>query len=83
VIGEPERGTLDETQRIDLATALEAFTAGTAHIDHDDEAGAIAEGMRADLAVLDRDPFDGPATRIHETGTLATIAAGRVVFERP
>jgi hypothetical protein len=83
VIGEPERGILDETQRIDLATALEAFTAGTAHIDHDDEAGAIAEGMRADLAVLDRDPFDGPSTRIHETGTLATIAAGRVVFERP
>jgi predicted amidohydrolase YtcJ len=82
VIDEPDRGALDATQRIDLAPALAAFTSGTAYIDHDDEAGAIAEGMRADLAVLDRDPFDGPPTEIHTTGTLATIAAGRVVFDR-
>lgn len=82
VIDQPDRGILDETQRIDLDTALAAFTSGTAFVNHDDDAGAIAEGMRADLAVLDRDPFDGPADQIHTTQTLSTIASGRVVHER-
>ncbi len=80
VIGEPDRGVLDASQRIDLATALGAFTAGSAHVNHDDDAGRIAEGMRADLAVLDRDPFGVHPTEIHTTGTVATIASGRVVF---
>jgi len=82
VIDEPERGALDETQRVDLATALGAFTAGTAYLNHDDDAGTVAEGMRADLAVLDRDPSEGEATEIHATRTLATIASGVMVFSR-
>jgi predicted amidohydrolase YtcJ len=79
VIDAPERGVLDASQRIDLQTALSAFTRGSAYLNHDDEAGQIVEGARADLAVLDRDPFEGPTSDIHTTRTLATIANGRVV----
>jgi predicted amidohydrolase YtcJ len=82
VIGHPERGSLDPAQRIDLAAAIDAFTAGSAFLNHDDEAGRVAVGMRADLAVLDRDPFEGEPTAIHTTRTVATVANGEVVFSR-
>ena len=51
-------------------------------MNHDDEAGRVAVGMRADLAVLDRNPFEGEPTAIHTTGTVATVANGEVVFSR-
>ena len=38
--------------------ALAAFTSGTAYVNHDDDAGTLEAGKRADLAVLDRNPFD-------------------------
>jgi hypothetical protein len=79
VIGDPDRGVLDPSQRIDLQTALSAFTRGSTYVNHDDDAGQLVEGARADLVVLDRDPFDGEPTEIHETRTLATVAGGRVV----
>ena len=49
-------------------------------MNHDDEAGTIAEGMRADLAILDRNPFAGSVYEIADTKVTATIAAGRVVY---
>jgi len=49
--------------------------------DHDDEAGTIAEGKRADIAVLDRNPFAGDVHDIAETRVTTTIASGDVVFE--
>jgi predicted amidohydrolase YtcJ len=68
-------------QRIDLATAIAAFTRGSAYVDHDDEAGSIEPGMRADLVVLDRNPFVGPPYEIATTQVMTTIAAGRVVHD--
>ena len=44
-------------------------------------AGTIEPGMRADLAVLDRNPFDGPANEIATTCVTMTLAAGRVVYD--
>ena len=41
-------------------TALAAYTAGSAHVNGLDDTGTIRVGALADLAVLDRDPFDGP-----------------------
>ena len=48
-------------QRVDLGTALAAYTAGSAYVNGLDDTGTIRVGALADLAVLDRDPFDGPA----------------------
>jgi predicted amidohydrolase YtcJ len=61
---------------------MAAFARGSAYVNHDDEAGVLAVGMRADLAVVDRDPFDRSLGSIGETTTQLTIAAGRVVFDR-
>jgi predicted amidohydrolase YtcJ len=68
-------------QRIDLQAAIAAFTRGSAFVNHDDDAGSIEEGKRADLVVLDRNPFDREAGAIGETKVTTTIASGRVVYE--
>jgi predicted amidohydrolase YtcJ len=74
---------LTPDQRLSLAEALTAYTAGTAYVNHlDDRTGRIAPGLLADLAVLDRDPFDGPAEAIHETRVDATYVGGRLVYGR-
>jgi hypothetical protein len=73
---------LTPDQRLTLAEALTAYTAGTAHLNHLDSTGRIAPGLLADLAVLDRNPFDGPSEAIHETQVTATYGGGTLVYER-
>ena len=68
-------------ERLSLAEAMTAYTAGSARVNHLDETGRIAPGMLADLAVLDRNPFDGNESEIHQTRTVATYVGGQVVFE--
>jgi hypothetical protein len=80
--GSPDGDVLDPTQRVDLPSALAAFTRGSAYVNHDDDAGSIVEGKRADLVVLDRNPFAGPTHEIGRTEVSGTVASGRVVFER-
>ncbi|MHC2998612.1 amidohydrolase [Microbacterium sp. HJ5] len=71
-------------QAIDLATSLTAYTAGSAWVNHLDETtGTIEVGRLADLAVLDRDPFDGPADEIGATRVLQTFVEGRRVYAAP
>jgi predicted amidohydrolase YtcJ len=77
--GSSEGPVLVAAQRIGLHAALTAFTRGSAFVNHDDDAGSIEAGMRADLAVLDRNPFDGPSNQIATTRVTMTLAAGRVV----
>ena len=79
--GSSDGPVLVAAQAIDLNAALAAFTRGSAFVNHDDHAGSIQPGMRADLAVLDRNPFDGPANRIATTRVTMTLAAGRVVHD--
>lgn len=68
-------------QAIDLATSLTAYTAGSAFVNHlDAVTGTIEVGKHADLAVLDRDPFDGPADRIGATRVLQTFVEGERVY---
>ena len=66
-------------QCLSLPVALAAFTAGSAFVNHDDDAGTIAVGNRADLAVLDRNIFDPVAGLPGDARVTHTIAAGRVV----
>ena len=57
VNGQPDGDALDRNERIDLGTGVVAFTRGSAHLHHDDDAGSVEVGKRADLAVHDRNPF--------------------------
>jgi len=74
-------------QRLSMDVAFDAFTAGSAYVNHDDDAGVLEEGRRADLAVLDLDVFqdgyvhDGWAA-IADASVELTVAAGRVVHDR-
>jgi predicted amidohydrolase YtcJ len=67
-------------ERVTLAQALGAFTAGSAFVNHlDGETGSLREGMLADLAVLDRDPFDLPPTEIGSSRVVLTLVEGEPV----
>jgi predicted amidohydrolase YtcJ len=67
-------------ERISLSAAIAAFTRGAAYVNRDDDAGTIAPGMRADLAVLDRNVFEGGP--IGDAQVELTVADGTVVFDR-
>ncbi|MFG1946672.1 amidohydrolase [Nonomuraea sp. NPDC048826] len=69
-------------QRIDLATAMTAYTAGSAWINRS-PAGVIEPGRPADLVVLDRDPFTLPETEIWTTRVRMTFVDGEAVHEAP
>jgi predicted amidohydrolase YtcJ len=66
-------------QRLPLPVAVAAFTAGSAYVNHDDEAGSIQVGRRADLAVVDRNIFDATAGLPADARVTHTIAAGVLV----
>jgi predicted amidohydrolase YtcJ len=71
-------------ERIDLPTAIAAYTMGSAYVNHlDRETGSIEVGKLADLVVLDRDPFAHPASEIGEARVLLTLVEGERVFEDP
>ncbi|HEX6934066.1 MAG TPA: amidohydrolase [Streptosporangiaceae bacterium] len=68
-------------QALSLAEALAAYTTGSAYVNHlDDVTGWIEPGKAADLVVLDRDPFSGPAAEIAHTSVLATYVDGVPVW---
>lgn len=66
-------------QTIDLEAAFAAHTSGAAWVSHDDQSGLIRNGGRADLAVLDRDPFSGPAEEIGAAKVRALFVEGALV----
>lgn len=68
-------------QRLTLDQAFTAFTAGSAYVNHDDDAGVLAVGRRADLAVLSDDVFAPGRTGIADARVELTVAAGRVVHD--
>ncbi|HET6532977.1 MAG TPA: amidohydrolase [Actinoplanes sp.] len=67
-------------QRLDLGTALAAYTAGSAYVNHRDDSGSLIAGHVADLVVLDRDPFAGPSDEIGATTVALTYVDGRRVY---
>ena len=67
-------------QAIDLGTALQAYTAGSARVNSLPETGVIRVGMLADLALLDRDPFESDPEQIGQTRVLGTWVEGVRVF---
>jgi predicted amidohydrolase YtcJ len=68
-------------ERLDLPTALAAFTMGSAYVNHlDGESGSVEVGKAADLAVLDRDLFAHPVEEIASARVEQTFVAGRRVY---
>ena len=67
-------------QRVPLPVAVSAFTSGSAFVNHDDRAGTLEVGHRADLTVLDRNIFTEPQERISDARVVATFASGIPVF---
>ena len=73
-------------ERLSADDAFDAFTAGSAYLNHDDDAGVIALGNRADLAVLDIDVFEdgfinAARAPVDDASVIMTVAAGLVVHE--
>ncbi|MCX4735470.1 amidohydrolase [Streptomyces sp. NBC_01363] len=66
-------------QRLDLATAVAAYTAGSAHVNGLDDTGSLLPGHLADLVVLDRDIFTLPPEEIAEAQVLRTYVGGALV----
>ena len=70
-------------ERLDLETAIAAFTMGSAYVNHlDDVTGSIEVGKLADLTVLDRDLFAHPTDELALAKVDATFVEGRRVFQR-
>jgi predicted amidohydrolase YtcJ len=71
-------------ERIDLPTALAAFTVGSAFVNHlDVDTGSIEAGKFADLVVLDRNIFEFPADEIGEAKAALTFVEGELVYAAP
>jgi len=74
--------TLGEGQKISLEEALRIFTENAAmHMGLRDKVGSIAPGMRADMIVVERNPFKVPITEVHKTRVLMTFIDGEKVYD--
>ncbi|MEU3396669.1 amidohydrolase [Streptomyces filamentosus] len=77
----PDEKVFYPEERIDLLSALTAYTAGTAHVNGHDDAGSLLPGHLADLVVLDRDVLAAPADEIAEARVERTYVGGKLVYE--
>src|SRR5919198_1824796 len=81
---EPEIEPFLPQERLDLPTAIEAFTAGSAFVNHlDDETGSLTAGKLADITVLDRNPLASEPERVGDARVVLTLAEGRPVYSDP
>jgi len=71
-------------ERLDLPAALEAFTMGAAFVNRlERDTGSLEVGKLADVAVLDRDPFEADAGPLGESKVVLTLVDGRPVHTDP
>jgi predicted amidohydrolase YtcJ len=72
------------SERLSVFEALRAATFGGAYAAFDEgDAGTIEPGKRADLALLDRDPFETPPEKIHEIRAIGTWKDGKPLVAPP
>ena len=78
---EPDVEPFLPDERLTLEDAIDAFTAGTAFVNHlEKETGTIEEGKAADILVLDRNLFDVNPMEIGQARVLLTLVDGRPVY---
>lgn len=74
--------TLGEGQKLTLEQAMRIFTEnGARFLGLRDQFGSIEPGMKADMIVVERNPFKVPVTELHKTRVLRTFIEGEQVFE--
>lgn len=67
-------------EAIPVDAALHAFTAGVAHVNHEEHVtGTLRPGMLADIAVIDHDLYSIPPSAIGDASVAMTVASGQVV----
>lgn len=72
-----------ETQCLDIETAFAAYTSGTAYVNHrDHDTGSIAAGYRANLIVIEPNPFEVPRGEIFHSAVVSTWVDGVPVYVR-
>jgi predicted amidohydrolase YtcJ len=70
-------------QKLTLDEALHAHTAGSAFAArHEDQLGTLKPGLRADIAIVDRDLFRVSPRELLKTRVVGTIIDGEVVYSR-
>jgi predicted amidohydrolase YtcJ len=68
---------------LDLPTLLRAHTTNAAYqMYRENETGAIEVGKRADFIVLDQNPMQIAAEKLHETKVLMTFLDGTMIYRR-
>ena len=68
-----------EEERIAIEDAMYAITLGAAYTLHmDDEVGSLETGKRADLAILEEDPFLVNPNELKDIKVWGTMQAGRI-----
>ncbi len=80
--GTKSAGVQGPAHAIDVATALELYTMGSARLNHEaDRLGSITAGKLADLAAYPADPFTAGADVLAALGPVFTIVGGRSVYD--
>lgn len=73
-----------ESQKLSLKQILDAYTQGSAWINHlDGQTGTLEAGKLADLAVLDSNLFELEAGDLHRAAVTQTWIGGECVYQRP
>lgn len=75
------KGGWNPSQKLTVAEALDLYTRGGAYASFEEHRkGTLAEGMLADVVVLDRDIFSLPEEELMEAKALLTMVGGRILF---
>jgi predicted amidohydrolase YtcJ len=71
-------------QRLTLSQAIDGFTSGAAFAaGMEDRLGKLIPSYRADLLVLENDPYHSPPTRLRDLCPSATMSGGKWVYGNP
>ena len=73
---------LDESERVDRATMIYAYTIRGAYVmEPEDQQESIEVGKRADLIVLDRNLFEISEHEINEAQVVLALFDGKIVYQ--
>ena len=77
-----EEPPMRDDQGLTLLQAMQAYTSGAAHANHQEDSGNLRVGASADVVVLDRDPFDLHEDDIGSAEVVAAWSRGSQVYRR-